>query len=312
MWKPLEVAANPSRYFRRYGVAGLANRVINYPLRPLSRALAKNAVEADRRYYAELAEAEGSKRQSKPKILFYPVSSLPIEYAAAKMLASIGAKVVTQPSADVRLAVLWEDATHVTTSPIPGIRSLNAKCCDISKTTVARAFGAAFGYGLEVDPASYSGPMVEKSDDNGLHDGRIVQGPLQPLPGRVYQRLIDNQADDRFVLDLRTPLVGGSIPFVYLKYRPIYDRFSNSNTRCVRKPASDVFSPGEISGIITFAKAMGLDYGELDVLRDRNDGRIYIVDVAKTPFGPPNHLDREDGRSAIKEMGEAFEREFLA
>ena len=35
---------------------------------------------------------------------------------------------------------------------------------------------------------------------------------------------------------------------------------------------------------------MGIDYGELDILRDNNDGRIYIVDANNTPSGPPNGL----------------------
>jgi len=32
---------------------------------------------------------------------------------------------------------------------------------------------------------------------------------------------------------------------------------------------------------------MNLDWGGIDVLRDAQDGRIYVVDVNKTDMGPP-------------------------
>ncbi len=43
----------------------------------------------------------------------------------------------------------------------------------------------------------------------------------------------------------------------------------------------------EISNLLQFCQLMGMDYGELDVLRDRQDGRIYVVDANSTPLPPP-------------------------
>jgi hypothetical protein len=38
---------------------------------------------------------------------------------------------------------------------------------------------------------------------------------------------------------------------------------------------------------------MGVDYGELDVLRDVEDGRLYVVDVNDTPSGQtPSIIER--------------------
>lgn len=34
-------------------------------------------------------------------------------------------------------------------------------------------------------------------------------------------------------------------------------------------------------------RIMGLDYGELDVLRDTEDGKLYVADVNNTPWDPP-------------------------
>src|SRR3954454_7156229 len=57
----------------------------------------------------------------------------------------------------------------------------------------------------------------------------------------------------------------------------------NVNTRVLRRSTSHVFTPEEVRQILAFARAMGVDYGEFDILRDRSDGRIYVVDVNKTP-----------------------------
>ena len=36
-----------------------------------------------------------------------------------------------------------------------------------------------------------------------------------------------------------------------------------------------------------FCAAMGLDYGKLDIIRDRADQRLYILDANKTPRWDP-------------------------
>ena len=63
--------------------------------------------------------------------------------------------------------------------------------------------------------------------------------------------------------------------------------------------------------MLRFARALGIDYGELDILRDRDDGRIYIVDVNNTPFGPPNHLPWSDSRRAVRRLAHAVSEQFL-
>lgn len=56
---------------------------------------------------------------------------------------------------------------------------------------------------------------------------------------------------------------------------------------------------------------MGLDWGELDILRNKDDGRAYIVDVNNTPAGPPNHLSKEDKERALQQLATTFARVFL-
>ena len=57
---------------------------------------------------------------------------------------------------------------------------------------------------------------------------------------------------------------------------------------------------------------MHLDYGELDVLRNRDDGLLYIVDVNPTPWGPPNHLSRQETAHAIRGMAREFQAHMLS
>ena len=71
--------------------------------------------------------------------------------------------------------------------------------------------------------------MVEKSEINGAHDGRIIQGPAPARHGHVYQRVIDNRNGRGLVEDLRCPMIGGRIPLVLRKRRREAVRFCNSN-----------------------------------------------------------------------------------
>jgi hypothetical protein len=158
---------------------------------------------------------------------------------------------------------------------------LNGDCRDITKSRVAEVFEDVFGYALAVDPTTYAGPMVCKSEENGVHDGYIVQGPCAARPGWVYQRAVDNSDGDS-VVDLRCPTVFGKLAVVCKKRRALARRFENYNASCELAEPGDVFNADELSKIEAFCKAMYLDWGGLDILRDRSDERLYIVDVNKT------------------------------
>lgn len=73
---------------------------------------------------------------------------------------------------------------------------------------------------------------------------------------------------------------------VWEKQRSACDVFSVHNRRVWLRLPGQVFSSEEIEAIARFCAAFGLDWGGLDILRDRYDGRIYIVDVNKTDVGP--------------------------
>jgi len=197
------------------------------------------------------------------------------------------------------LVVHFSDLTQVETKPSKHA-SLNGDCTDISKSHVAHTFQSVFGYALSIDPETVAEPFLEKGEENGIHDGKIQNGPVPAEPGRVYQKLIDNRTQNGTVLDLRCPTVFGEIPLVFLKERPIDRRFENLNTRVRLAAAADYFS------VDTFCAAMKLDWGGLDILRHADDGRIYIVDVNKTDMGPPLALPIKEKLSAVKTLGQAL------
>ena len=237
-----------------------------------------------------------------PKVWFAPDTPRPW-YLIWLAACWSGVRFVRSPDkADA--AFYFEDVT-IGSPPAGALaRQYNFACTDVSKTHVARVFEEVFGYPLTVDPANWRGPAVEKGEDNGAHDGRLVQCPCPALPGRVYQRVIDT-VDGDHVVDLRTPCVGGAPALVFIKRRPVQDRFANYNSSVALHRPEDLFSPAELATIGRFCAAMKLDWGGLDILRDKADGRLYVVDVNKTDM-PPLRLPWLQKMDAVAKLAKAL------
>ena len=194
----------------------------------------------------------------------------------------------------------FEDKTYGAPNLIAGGCAVNGGCGDISKSHVAKIFEQIAGYPFVLDPTIHSGVAVEKSEDNGAHDGRLVQCPTAPLPGKAYQVFVDS-ADGDIAFDYRTTIIGRAPLFVLIKAKPAADRFSIHNASVKFAPLEAVFCAAEIDLITRFAAAMQLDWAALDVLRDRITGRIYVVDVNKTDMGPAVDLSWAD-RERLKRV----------
>ena len=221
-----------------------------------------------------------------------------------------GARLV-KDTAEADVIVQFEDATFTPNQPPArrktGARLVNFACQDVSKSRVSAASTTAFGYPLAIEPTVHEGAAVEKSELNGAHDGRIVRCPTPALPGRVYQRVVDNcSADPAYVEDLRTCNVGGRPVCVFIKRRPVDKRFQNTNFEVEFHLPETIFSAAEIEGIAAFNRAIGLEWGAIDVLRDRGDGRLYVVDANKTDMGPPVALPLAQKMRATYLMAHAF------
>jgi hypothetical protein len=208
-------------------------------------------------------------------------------------------------------AVFWfEDVTLGAPPRVAGRSVLNAGVPDISKSHVAKRFGDVAGYELAIDPARHKGQAVEKSELNGKHDGRLVDCPTAPLPGRSYQRFIDS-SDGETAFDYRTTIINRRPRFVLVKTKPATDRFSIHNVTVVFRELNEVFSSPEIDLLRRFAEDMQLDWGAFDVLRDRDSGLIYVVDVNKTDTGPAVDLSFRCRERLKRGISAAF-REMIA
>jgi len=241
------------------------------------------------------------------RILAYPDKPSTFQ-AFFKLCAFNGYRVVTDPAESYDLAIHFAYQAHPCrlSSSIPVI---NRRCSDVSKDTVARLFEQTFGYALAVDPLVFDGRMVEKPRGNYTHDGRILQGPLcadQMRSEHVYQRFIDT-TDGKEAVDLRVPIYGGRIPIAYEKRRLMAGELKDWATARIRRP-EEALSIEERDRLVAFADAIGLDYGEVDVLRDISDGRIYVVDVNNTPAGPPKQMSRAEITEALRILSPAFTR----
>ncbi len=225
-------------------------------------------------------------------ILFTPQTPSP-GYVIYKLCALAGYKIIHDPCRRYDLAFKFHDST--VTSPefracIPEeMPVINGSSLDISKQQVGKTLEKVFGYSLLIDPLTYRRTALMKSNGNSTHDGHIVECPLSSARdlsrGTICEKMIDNSTPDGYYLDYRAPVFGKTIPLVYMKYRKPEDRFTTPSRSRTVTPRS-VFSSEEIRRIIVFAREMGIDYGELDILRDNADGRLYIVDANNTPFGP--------------------------
>jgi hypothetical protein len=153
---------------------------------------------------------------------------------------------------------------------------------------------------------------VRKSVLNAKHDGIVVNCPIaKPEPGYVYQRLVNNRFDDGHIFDLRTPYYRGTFPLVYRKIRPIKARFKDANAKVELFQTQDVFSSEERELLLKFGRALDLDYGGFDVLRDMDTNKIYVVDVNTTPFGPPIELSEMNRKQSLAILAPAFQKEFI-
>ena len=228
-----------------------------------------------------------SRSKGRKMIAFYP--DTPGPWYTVYFASHLAGLKITKDLNDADRVFVFEDKTHSqvgnSLSPNIAAKALNYKITDISKTHVGKIFEQVFSYSVAVDPLGYHGLAVQKSDKNATHDGKVVDCPLTPeqlKPNCIYQKLIDSTFNGEHSEDLRIAYVRGEIPVVFHKFKENGKRFGTDYARVDVRAAEAVFSGEEIAMLIQFCDAMGLDFGAVDVMRDKHDRRIYVVDVNKT------------------------------
>ncbi|MBV42554.1 MAG: hypothetical protein CL834_05925 [Crocinitomicaceae bacterium] len=185
----------------------------------------------------------------------------------------------------------------------------NKQCTDIRKSILERAHQECFGYGMGVDAFNFVGSMVVKSERNAQHDGRIIQGPITAKEHRadsVYQIDIQNVDESGRYFDYRLVYIRGSIPLAYRKYKAKSTRFTNMCESACIAEVTQALSNQEIRLIQQMMRLLHVDYAELDALRDAKSGKLFVIDVNPTPWGPPAELSAEQQVIAIQTMANAF------
>jgi hypothetical protein len=244
------------------------------------------AVRFAQRHNAQLASGA-------PAVTFWPMRLEPTS-AVAHVVARLGARIAPFGT-DADLVFAWHTGTYLSPKDVARLPAdaLNRGCVDISKSTVDQAWAKAAGYSISVDPTTFEGRMVVKPEANGVRGGRIVNAPIgESKRGFVYQRLVDCQVGDR-IETTRPMIFRGALLVVYQKSRAKDDWFAGIE-RVAVAAAADCFSAEEMDALLRFCTLIGMDYGELDVVRDSKSGLIYVVDANRTPIRPRGLLASDD------------------
>ena len=136
--------------------------------------------------------------------------------------------------------------------------------------------------------------------------------PASDLCGdKVYQRLVNNTTDDEHeVTDIRVPIIGDTMPVAWLKWRSVDNRFGIQSARATVADPNALFSFEETWRLRLLCRKLHLDYGELDVLRDRDTNQIYVVDANPTPYPLATGMPRQQWAEIVSRMVESFRDAF--
>ncbi len=196
------------------------------------------------------------------------------------------------------------------------IKLINLFLVDTAKGFVAESFEQHFKYGYKIDPTTFNGYCISKHNGNGTKSCFFLKCPIEAneiFKDHSYQQIIDytDKKDPNTLYELRIPIVGGIIPCVLFKTRNRGLRFTSKNRSIQIVNPLKYLTEEECNKIITYCRYIGLELGEIDVLRSHEDGRIYIIDVNNTSWWPPNKLGDVDRNIVLNLMWNAFLESFL-
>jgi hypothetical protein len=202
------------------------------------------------------------------RILLYPESKL-VHFAKLKYyIERNGYEVVSDPKEPHDKAIWWcYDTFRELDETARELNLINRGGHDASKRKVERVMKEVFGYNSLI----YDGEVYIKSNSQGAHEGEVKEG--------LICKLIDNEMDGYYI-DHRLFIFGKKIVLLWISGKLKAQRFgghTKSVYNTVTKDIGRFFSTEEQAKIIEFMDVYGLDFSELDILRDK-DGRIYIVD----------------------------------
>lgn len=225
-----------------------------------------------------------------------PASLLPPLIAAGK------GRVLSHPD---RADALFFLAAADPAGPLPP-RTINRHCPMVRKSRLHAAWAAVSGNDIRVDPKSWRQQAVESPDVNGSQPPRIVYCPVRAKPGMVYTRLLANTDNGAFMQDWHVPVIGGAAKLAMIATRPENRRFTHQHSQVRLVDPKRLFTSEERSQIKALCDQLGLDVGSLDVLRDRMNGKLFVVDADAGKLGPVAALGPWAQWTALKVLSRAL------
>ena len=188
---------------------------------------------------------------------------------------------------------------------------INFFLINTDKDYVANVFDNFFKQKLMVNPETYEGYCIAKHNSNGTKSCIFLKCPINAneiFKNHTYQKLINftSKEDPEILHELRVSIFGNIIPFVFFKKREKSLRFTCKNIEVEIAPGKKYLSEKEMKKILLYCRRIGLEYGEVDVLRSDSDNNIYIIDVNNTPHWPPNNLSEVDKNIALNLFWNSF------
>ncbi len=252
------------------------------------------------------------------QVLFYPTFPELELYTIIAVFNHLDYFATLDPEANFDFAVAWQDQTWTDPNPVLDRIAethlvLNHRCTDISKQKVEAVSRQVCGYDTLIDPLTYQGLCVKKPNENAAERGTIIQCPISREDDQyVYQAHIDTRDAAGLRNEYRVPVVFGEIPCVYLQQKEHHPENAKTvplNTTLLT--ADEVFSVEEQKQISQFCETIGMDFGDLDILRDKHSQKMYIIDANKTGggFGLLNRFKWavNDRKEAIRQIANLFE-----
>jgi len=259
------------------------------------------------------------------KILFYPNKVIKVSIWRY-LCQELGLKPTNNINRSFDLAVYYNIAGGRPTFPDERImalskemRVINIGCTNVLKGLVDKTWGDVSGDSITIDPETYSGSYVRKSQLNWrshtgeVHDGRVFSQPMEYDREYVYQRLILNNSDLGY-LTYRMTMVNKKPAVLWLKHC----RFPFKQRGGLVKAESfqgdslrNLFTQAELININIFNRRMGVDFASVDFLRDKYTGILYGIDVNEKAGMDASASFPDKGKGFIKDLAQYFEKEFL-
>lgn len=145
---------------------------------------------------------------------------------------------------------------------------LNKNWLDVTKTRIGNIFD-----NIAVDPEKYDGLVVRKSERQCSMDETLLQCPTKREDGYIYRKLIDTKIDGHYI-DYRLFVFGKEM---FLASKKSLEAFLVRGRVIWKLESLSLLLQEKIKQILISCAEYGMDFGELDLLRDK-DGQFYITD----------------------------------